>query len=599
MQAGIGAKLRAGALGLAVVICAGQAGAEAAWVQIQALPTLDQAESRLRELSTGFPDIAGFALAGGWYGIALGPYPSPEAAQSALATMRAQGQIPGDSYVADPKTFRNQFWPVGANLAAPQVPMTPSPETPAETTAETATPAPLPQSPAPEALSAPAEPVETLAESRQFEAALSLEGRMEIQSALQWLGLYAGGIDGAFGAGTRGSISAWQDTQGVEPTGVLSSAQQAHLLETVAQDRASLGITPVDEVRAGIAIDLPLGLVEFDHYDPPFVHYRAKGASGVQVLLISEPGDQNALFGLYDAMQTLEIVPQNGPRERSNSGFKIIGEDARRHSVTEVGLSKGLIKGFTIVYPATEEARMVRVVAAMRASFRPVGESALDPTLGQPMAVGRADLIGGLDTRHPEFARSGFFINQAGAVLTAAAGLGQCGRVTIEGLPARVAFKDAGLGIAVLTPEAKLAPPAVAAFETESPRPGTTITVAGYSYPEALSAPVLNFGTLSDLSGLAGEESLARLAVTTLPGDAGGPVLDPTGAVAGLVLPHDGDASRLLPAEMTVAVQTAALVPVLAEAGFAPHAAENANALAAEDIAARAQGFTVQVECWK
>ncbi|MFD2174867.1 trypsin-like peptidase domain-containing protein [Rhodobacter lacus] len=602
MQAGIRAKLRASALGLAVVVCAGQAGAEAAWVQIQALPTLDQAEGRLRELATGFPDIAGFALAGGWYGIALGPYASPEAAQSALATMRAQGQIPGDSYVADPKTFRNQFWPVGANLAAPPVPMTPPPDTPAETAAETATPAPAPQSPAPEALSAPpapAEPVETLAESRRLEAALSREGRMEIQSALQWLGLYSGGIDGAFGPGTRGSISVWQETQGAEPTGVLSSTQQAHLVESVAKDRASLGITPVDEVRAGIAIDLPLGLVEFDHYDPPFVHYRAKGSSGVQVLLISEPGDQNTLVGLYDAMQTLEIVPQNGPRERSNSGFKIIGEDARRHSVTEVGLSKGLIKGFTIVYPASEEARMVRVVAAMRASFRPVGESALDPTLGQPMAVGRADLIGGLDTRHPEFARSGFFINQAGAVLTADAGLGQCGRVTVEGLPVKVAFAEHSLGIAVLTPDATLAPPAVATFETESARPGATIVVAGYSYPEALSAPVLNFGTLSDLSGLAGEESLARLAVTTLPGDAGGPVLDQTGAVAGLVLPHDGDASRLLPAEMTVAVQTAALVPVLAEAGFAPQAADGAHALAAEDISALAQGFTVQVECWK
>ncbi|PTV95398.1 putative peptidoglycan binding protein [Rhodobacter aestuarii] len=609
MQAGKRAKLMASALGLAAVVWATVAQAQEAWVQIEALPTLDQAEGRLRDLSASFPDLAGFALTGGWYGVALGPYATPEAAQEALLNLRRARQIPGDSYVADPNTFRSQFWPVGANLTAPAPQVAPTPEAPPEPVAE-APEAPAPQTaevaPQPEPVvepvaepELPPEPVETLAESRRLEAALSREERMDIQRALQWVGLYNSGIDGAFGRGTRSSISVWQETQGFEPTGVLASAQQAHLLETVAAERAALGITPVDEVKASIAIDLPLGLVEFDHYDPPFVHFRAKNGSGVQVILISEPGDQNTLFGLYDAMQTLEIVPQNGPRERSKSGFSLVGEDARIHSVTEVKLSKGMVKGFTLVYPADEGARMLRVLDAMKASFRAVGDSALDPTLGQPMGVGRADLIGGLDVRHPEFARSGFFINENGAVLTAGEGLGTCGKVTIEGLPATIAFSDAGLGVAVLTPEDKLAPSAVAAFETETVNRGAAIVVAGFSYPEALSAPVLNFGTLSDLTGLAGEAERARLAVPTLAGDVGGPVLDSMGAVLGLVLPRGDAATQLLPSEMTVAVQTAALVPVLAENGFAPVAADAQTHLAAEDLAALAGGFTVQIECWK
>ena len=594
MRAGKRAASLAGALGLAFVVWAGAAGAEAAFVQIEALPTLDQAEGRLRALSEDFPavagvGVAGFALAGGWYGITLGPYPSAEVAEAALRDLRREGRIPRDSYIADPAQLKTQFWPVGAGLAAPQKATPPAPEPQAATDTQAATETPQADTP----------PTETLAQSQQAEAALSREGRVEIQSALQWLGIYTGGLDGAFGRGTRAAISAWQETQGVEPTGVLTTDQRRHLLDTVATERAALGITPVDEPKAGIAIDLPLGLVEFDHYDPPFVHYREKNGSGVRVLLISQPGDQNALFGLYDAMQTLEIVPTNGPRERSGTGFTLVGEDARIHSVTQATLSAGLIKGFTLVYPADQGPRMTRVLEAMKASFKPTGETALDPTLGQPMAVGRAQLLAGLDVRHPEFARSGFFITAEGAVLTAAQGLAACGRLTIEDLPARLAFADDALGVAVVVPQTPPAPPGIARFETEPLASGTPVAVAGFSYPEALSAPVLSLGSLSALSGLAEEPEQARLALTTLPGDVGGPVLDGAGAVLGVVLPRAEGGARIMPPDMTVAVQTQAIAPMLAAKGFAPTAAEAHSVLATEDIAALAQGFTVQVACWK
>lgn len=593
MGAGKRSALRAGVLGMTLTVWAsvapGLAAAETAWVQIEALPTLGQAETRLRALSESFPEAAGFALAGGWYGVALGPYDSPEAAAEALRQMRAAGAIPADSYVAESSRYQGQFWPVGAALAAP---------TPGPTQEPAAAPAPAPAPAAP--IAEPAPPAaETLADARRAEEAMGREGRMKIQEALEWVGVYTGGIDGAFGRGTRTAIATWQDSHGHEPTGVLKSAELTELLGAVMTEKSALGITPVEEAKAGIAIDLPLGLVEFDHYDPPFVHYRAKGNSGVRVLLISEPGDQNTLYGLYDAMATLEIVPTTGPRSRDKSGFSLVGEDAQIHSVTEARLSKGLIKGFTLVYPANDAPRMARVLAAMKASFKPLGETALDPTLGQPMAVGRADLIAGLDVRHPEFARSGLFIDAKGAVLTAAAGLDRCGKVTIEGAPAKIAFADQGLGIAVLQPLAPLAPPAVAQFETVTAGRGAALAVAGFSYPEALSAPVVSFGTLSDLTGLAGEPDRARLAVKTLPGDVGGPVLDGAGAVLGVVLPQDGATAQLLPPEMTVAVQATALVPVLAAQGFAPLAAEPGGTLAAEDILTLAQGFTTQIACWK
>ncbi|MDF2141670.1 serine protease [Paenirhodobacter sp. CAU 1674] len=584
--------------GLTGMIWTGLAWAEPAWIQIEARPSLAAGEERARDWARSFPDVVGFAMNTGWYAIALGPFYSPETAQAKMRLLRSERMIPLDSYVSDGSKFGQQFWPVGAGLSA--VPEAPAPVPPVTPDAQENAPEPEAAAPAPVAETAP-EPasVETLSRSRQLEAALTREQRMEIQAALQWQGVYSGAIDGAFGRGTRGSIAAWQTAQGFEPTGVLSSAQQAQLLLTVATERKALGLTLTEEPEAGIAIELPLGLVEFDHYDPPFVHYRAKDGSGVTVLLISQQGDQNALFGLYDVMQTLEIVPMEGPRNRERDGFTLTGQNAQIHSYTQAKLAGGLIKGFTLVYPADQEARMARVLAAMKASFKPLGGTALDATLGKPLAVDRADLLSGLNVRHPEFAHSGFYVDDKGAVLTAAAGLDTCARITVEDQDVDLAFADMDLGIAVLTPRKPLAPARVAAFQTAAIGPGSEVAVAGFSYPESLSAPVLSFGTLSDLTGLAGEVSQARLAARVLPGDVGGPVLDTTGAVIGMLLPDAHAPDKLLPGDLAVAVQSAAMAPALAERGFAPLASDASGALAAEDLAEIAQGLTVQIACWK
>lgn len=586
---------------------AGMSGAALAetWVQIEAQPSLSGAEERARDWAGTFPDVSGYAMSTGWYAITLGPFATEDAAQGRLRLLLGERLIPRDSYVSDGGNYRQQFWPVGAALGAgttdTSVPGAGStvPEIPAEPVVPPVT---SPEVTEPVVEAEPVivpPPVETLADSQRLEAELTREERQEIQTALQWQGFYTSAIDGAFGRGTRGSIVAWQNTNGHEPTGVLASDQQAALLSAYRTERDAIGFALIEEQEAGIAIELPMGLVEFDHYDAPFVHYREKDGSGVRVLLISQQGDQNSLFGLYDVMQTLEIVPLEGERSRDRNGFQLSGQNDKIHSYTEVKLQGGLIKGFTLVYPPADAQRMARVQAAMQASFRPLGERALDDTLGKPLEVAKSALLAGLDVRRPELARSGFYVDANGSVLTAAAGLEGCERLTVDGQQFDLAYLDKDLGIAVLKPRTALAPSAVAEFRTTPTRAGSEIAVAGYSYPDALSAPVLTFGTLSDTSGLMGETEQARLAAATLPGDVGGPVLDGTGAVIGLLLPRDRDDGKLLPADLSLAMQVGAMVPALAEKGFAPKASARSGTLAPEDLAKLARGLTVQVACWE
>ena len=591
----IGMKVQARAVSVMVGACltgmiwTGAAWAEPVWVQVEAKSSLADAQQRASEWAGEVANVAGFQMSTGWYAIALGPFDTEAEADEARRQMRRNGQIPADAYVTDGGRFRQQFWPVGANLtlATPE-PVQPTATPPVSEPEPAAAPAPV----------EPVDPVETLAESRRFEAGLSRDELRDIQSALEWEGSYSGAIDGLFGRGTRASIADWQGKNGFELTGVLATSQYYALMDKVTAAKAAYGFETVDETESGIRITLPTALVEFDHYDPPFVHFREKNGSGLRILLISQQGDQAHLSGLYDAMQTLEIVPMEGPRSRDRAGFTLTGENARIRSHTEASLKNGLIKGFTLVYPTEKQAEMARVLQAMQQSFAPIGTTALDDTLGQPLAVSPEALMAGLNVRKPIASHSGFYTDAQGTVLTALSGFETCGRVTIEDHDATVALRDAGLGIAVLKPDTPLAPVNVAAFGIDQPVAGSAVAVAGFSYPEALSAPVLSFGTLSDLSGLAGEADQARLAVATLAGDVGGPVLDATGSVIGVLMARPESGSKLLPADLSLAVQAMSVVPVLTENGFAPVASDRSGALAAEDLAELADGMVVQVACW-
>jgi peptidoglycan hydrolase-like protein with peptidoglycan-binding domain len=552
------------------------------WIQIEAQPNLAAAEDRARAYAALFPETNGFLLRSGWYGIMLGPYPAEEAA-ARLASLRREGLIPGDSFIAYTRNFGDQFWP-----PAGVAPIAPDPVSPDVL----ALPEPEP---------VPAEiPDETKAEARDSEVLLTADQRKDLQTALQWFGFYQGGIDGAYGPGTRNAMAAWQEAQGMlEPTGILTSRQRAALLAAYRDETAAFGFASVTDDEAGITITLPLGLVEFDHYEPPFVHYRAKDGTGPQVILISQPGDQAAFSGLYDVLQTLESVPMTGERSRDEARFRITGLSDSTSTTVYAELRGGLIKGWMLISTPGNEVRDGRILQAMEASFATDSARALDPGMVPMGAETRAGLLSGLEVRKPRFSRSGFFIDATGTVLTTVDAVNTCGRVTLDRVTdATVTLADAASGLALVTPATPLSPRAVAELQLAPERVGTEVMVAGYSYEDRLPAPVMTFGTLEDVTGLNGEPGLKRLAIATLAGDVGGPVLDATGAVIGLLLPGAAEGARQLPPGVQFAASAAEIARVLAPAGVTPLQAARSGALAPADLAETGSGMTVLVSCW-
>ncbi len=551
------------------------------WVQVEAQPSLREAQDRAQDYARALPDVNGFRLNSGWYAIVIGPYLRSDAEQ-VLRVYRTEGQIPRDSFITFSSSLGQQFWPVGANVlnrgtVAPPV----EPEQPTVDTLSDAT---------------PQVSDETRSQALQSERLLTSQERKDLQTALQAAGFYNSTIDGAFGQGTRRSMADWQSFNGYEATGVLTTVQRAALIKDYNAPLISVGMARYTDDQAGISVDLPQEAIAFDRYEAPFAHFQSTSDLKAQALLISQEGGKSTLRALYEVMQSLEIVPLVGPRELRGDRFTLEGRGKGIVSYTEAALKDGKIKGFTLVWPEGDEARRARVLAAMKASFTTT-DAVLDSSAGAD-AEQRVDLVSGLQVRKPRLSRSGFFADASGTVLTVSEAADSCSRVTLDGdQELQVAWTDADLGVSVLRPRKSLAPINVAEFRSDQPRIQSEVAVSGFSYEGALGAPTLTFGQIADVRGLNGEAGVKRLALAAQPGDAGGPVFDDSGSVVGMLLPSPSE-DRTLPRSVSLAVSTQGLNDVLTQAGISGQAAQETAEISPNELSRRANGMTVLVHCW-
>jgi peptidoglycan hydrolase-like protein with peptidoglycan-binding domain len=140
--------------------------------------------------------------------------------QTASLLAGLQAQLPG-AVVRPP--LRDGFL-VGEPVPAAPAVSPPPPAIASPTPVPTPVPAPVPSpAPAPPAAAAPAI---VLPE----EAQMTQNDRMQVQTALQGFGYYAGQSDGIFGPETRAAIRRYQHEIGVEMTGRLTSQQATRLV---------------------------------------------------------------------------------------------------------------------------------------------------------------------------------------------------------------------------------------------------------------------------------------------------------------------------------------------------------------------------------
>ena len=583
-------------LGLCMCLLGGvaQAQQQKVWVQIDTQPTLSAAMDRARAYGALLDQVQGYALPSGFYAVVLGPMASNRAVAT-LHSLLAQNMIAPDSALADGSAFGARFWPVGAQVDSPTTGIT-------DQTAQF--PPPLDQTVAEQPALVEVPAYQSLGDAKAAEVGLDEKDRREVQTALKWFGYYAGLIDGSLGSGSRAAMTAWQTAQGFEPTGVLTTGERSALVDSYRAEQAAFGFETVNDPASGIEISLPMAMVSFDGTSPPFVRYGAKDGSGLTILLISQPGGTKAdLENLYNVLQTLDIMPVVGDRALTDGAFTMQGRNEKIETQAYAQIAGGSVKGYVLSWDIAKAAQMQRVVQIVGASFRASSDMALDAALVPLDAAAKQGLLAGLAVKQPKVSRSGFFIDAAGSVLTTIEAVDHCGTITLDqSHGAKVTFTDKESGLAVLAPDAPIAPRSVAAFATVAPQVGSAIAVSGYSYGARLPAPVLTQGKLEEDQGLNGEKGLSRLTLQALPGDAGGPVMDSAGAVVGMLLPAQSKDGKELPAGVAFAASAGAIAQVLAKAQsptLTLTAAQGGVAPNPDVLNAAVRDMTVLVSCWE
>ena len=135
-------------------------------------------------------------------------------------------------------------------------------------------------------------------------------------------------------------------------------------------------------------------------------------------------------------------------------------------------------------------------------------------------------------------------------------------------------------------------------------RVGEDAIVAGFPLQGLLSTDLnVTKGTVSALSGPGDDRRLIQITAPVQPGNSGGPVLDASGNVVGVVVARL-DALKLarktgiLPQNVNFAISEGTVRSFLDAHNVPYEMAPSTKAMSTADIAAKAKGFMVLVECW-
>lgn len=225
----------------------------------------------------------------------------------------------------------------------------------------------------------------------------------------------------------------------------------------------------------------------------------------------------------------------------------------------------------------------------------------------------RAGTAGGQPAQPPQGQRqgasfgTGFFISSQGHMLTNAHVAGECRSIVvhIDGARANAQLvrKDETNDLALLRVDVRQVP-AVARFRAGAAiRPGDDVVVAGFPLPQVLQNGLnITTGNVSALAGLGGNTALMQITAPVQPGNSGGPLLDLSGNVVGVIV-SKLDAQRIaratgdIPQNVNFAVKGAIARLFVEGGGQRVTEAPSTRDIRAADVGEQSRGFTHQIEC--
>ena len=210
--------------------------------------------------------------------------------------------------------------------------------------------------------------------------------------------------------------------------------------------------------------------------------------------------------------------------------------------------------------------------------------------------------------QRPSSGASGFVVSRAGDVLTNHHVIAGCRELHVwrDGKPATATLvaADPAADLAILRLPGPVAD--VALLRRDSPiKPGEAVVVVGYPLQRLLSEqPSVTAGIVSGLAGPRNDPHQLQITAPVQPGSSGSPLVDATGAVAGVVVAklnglRIAKRTGAIPENVNFAVNAKYARALLDRSGVIYETATADETLSTSAIAERALKFTVMVQCFR
>lgn len=202
----------------------------------------------------------------------------------------------------------------------------------------------------------------------------------------------------------------------------------------------------------------------------------------------------------------------------------------------------------------------------------------------------------------PESAGSGFYVASARVVTNHHVTEG-CNRLRIDGRSeGRLIGSDPRNDLALVGLQGGSSD--VATIRSGRIKVGESAMVVGYPLSGLLSGFNVTTGNVSSLAGIGGDTRLVQITAPVQSGNSGGPLLDASGKVIGVVVSKlnalkVAQSTGDVPQNVNFAINANVLMSFLDANGVDYKSGRAGPAVATQEIARRAQSFTVLVECWK
>ena len=226
-------------------------------------------------------------------------------------------------------------------------------------------------------------PAMTAAARAAFEA---LDGttRLAIQEALIWTGDYRGAVDGVFGPRTLEAIRAHQRRERLPQNGILLGKDIDELLAIAEGERRAVGFALVDDLRTGVRIGVPLGLMQ-RRPDPAHGGARWQTADERVTLdtRIFAQGEAE-LAGLFERLTGPAPGRQVTYRLLREDFLVVGGETANGRFYIRYDRGEAGIRGFTLGYDKALADPYEGLTLAIAGSFSAFPDRAPSPAIAEP-----------------------------------------------------------------------------------------------------------------------------------------------------------------------------------------------------------------------